>query len=555
MKQIFCVAILCTSLLSAHAQTSEKEVKSEIKAVTVFLKGAQVTRKANVTISSGNSELTFVGLSPQIDKNSIQVKGDNNFTITSVNHQMNYLDKGSTSPEVQRMEDTLQKLEFDLRLKSNLRKVFEEEKSMILSNKAIGGEEGVNIEDLIDLAGIYRSRIKEINAELVKSRKEEKELGTKVQKVRQQLRVIRGENRKNTSEVVVKISSKTKVTTNLEVSYLVYNAGWTPYYDVRSSDIDGPVELTYKGNVYQNSGNDWDNINITLSSGNPTQSGTLPTVNPWVLDYEENLRVNRWTGAVGNGVMLNSAYDQAAPVIEESIEEYDYEKKAVLKGYITAKQETSKSLANYTTVAQSNVNTEFKVKVPYSIPTDGIAYAVEIQKYDLPVKYLYYAAPKYDKDAFLLAKVSGWDEYNLLSGSAGIYYQGTFVGKSFINTNVTEDTLDISMGRDKSIVIDRKKIKDFNKTTTVGTSKKSTVGIEITVRNNKNKTIFMDIEDQVPISRVKEIEVELVESSDASFNESTGRLTWSVILGPGESRSFQFKYQVKYPKEQTIANL
>src|SRR5690606_14937029 len=116
---------------------------------------------------------------------------------------------------------------------------------------------------------------------------------------------------------------------------------------------------------------------------------------------------------------------------------------------------------------------EFKISLPYTIPSDGKKLSVEIQKYSLPVQYQYSSIPRMDQDAFLIARVSGWDEYYLLSGSANIYYQGTFVGSSYINTQTTQDTLIISLGRDNNIVVNRERVRDFGGTSFIGSNRKT----------------------------------------------------------------------------------
>ena len=206
-------------------------------------------------------------------------------------------------------------------------------------------------------------------------------------------------------------------------------------------------------------------------------------------------------------------------------------------------------------VSQGTVNTEFKIETPYTIASDGQYNAVEIQTHALPAEYEYYTAPKFEKAAFLLGKVTNWNELNLLSGKANIYYDGTFIGSSNIDADITKDTMELSLGRDPSVAVERKKIKDFCKNSVIGGSKKTTLGLEVTVRNGKSVPISIVVQDQIPISNTKEIEVTALETSGAKHNTETGLLEWVLELGPGESKSLIFKYQVKYPKSKTISNL
>lgn len=531
-----------TFILPAQAE-NEQDVASKIREVTVFRRGAQVTRKATVTIQKGRNELKFTELSPNIDPNSIQVKGNSKFTILSVNHRLNYLDLAASTEKQKETQRKLEDTQFDLEVVQSEMKVYAEERTMLQANQKIAGEdENLIIEDLMEMADYYRSRNKEIGYKILELQEKEKDLKKELTKLRRQLDELNYNKGVNTSEVTISMTAPARTSVQVEVSFLIAQAGWVPEYDIRSDDITGPVKLTYKGRVWQNSGYDWEKVKIKLNTGNPTQSNTQPDVFPWVLDFKVQ--------EIYRDIAMNTAYDYDEDRVA-AVEEVELEED--LNFFIPADDPTT--LANYTTLVTSGVNNEFEVDIPYSIPTDGQYYTVEVKKHQLPVNYQYYTAPKFDTDAFLIAKITGWEELSLLPANAHVYYQGTYVGKSFVNTQVTTDTLEVSLGRDQGIVVTRKKIKDFSKTTTVGSSRKTTVGMEISLRNGKNKSVVVKVVDQIPISQQKEIVVNTEETSGADYDEKTGRLEWEVTLGPGESRNLELKYSVKYPKDRTIPNL
>jgi len=543
MKYLITAIALFTAF-SGMATEDETPVKSKINEVTVFIQGAQVNRTASVSLKTGTNHVVFENLSPHIDPNSIQVQGDAKFTILSVNHRQNYLEEAAS---LQKTKDLLEKKEtlaLKISMRESMRRVYVEERSMILDNKKLSGkDESMLVEDLMELANFYRSRLKEIEFKILEIDQEIKLSSEEVVFINQQLNELNYKKGKNTGEVVIQVTSKSSSTVKMEISFLVKEAGWVPEYDVRSSDVGGPVTLTYKGRIWQNSGNDWDKIKIRLNTGNPSKNNTQPEVFPWVLDFQQQLFYSNMNS--------NASYDYATT-----------ETKGLVGGEGRKRDEerydtddVSLSLANYTSVTQGNVAAEFVVKVPYTIPSNGQQYAVEVQDFNLPVAYNYFAAPKVDNDAFLLARVTGWDELNLLSGTAHVYYQGTFVGNSYLNTATTNDTLDVSLGRDKGIVVNRKKVDDFSKTTISGGIRKTSVGIKIEVRNNKPVPVSITVEDQVPLTQQKEIEVDMLEEGGAVYNEQTGKLTWKIELQPGESKAMEFRYQVKYPKNQVIQNL
>lgn len=209
--------------------------------------------------------------------------------------------------------------------------------------------------------------------------------------------------------------------------------------------------------------------------------------------------------------------------------------------------ELSNDITN--TLKTTVANLEYVIEIPFTIPSDGEDYSIKIKDVSLPVNYVFNSIPKLDKDAFLTAEISNWTQLNLLSGKSSIYYQGTFTGESFIDANNANDTLNISLGRDKNTIVIREGNKQMIDKRIVGNTVKETIAWDITVRNNKSSKIKMVILDQFPVSEKKSIEVELLESSSANVNPKKGKLTWELQIEPNEKKVLSYKYSVKYPKD------
>ena len=203
-------------------------------------------------------------------------------------------------------------------------------------------------------------------------------------------------------------------------------------------------------------------------------------------------------------------------------------------------------------IKTSVTNLEYTIDVPYTIPSDGEDYSIKMKDVSVPVKYTYHAVPKLDEDAFLTAELTNWTALNLLPGKSNIYYQGTYIGESRIETEKASDTLSISLGRDRNIVVKREGNKELFDKRVVGNYIKETVGWNITVRNNKDAKINIVIEDQFPISERKSIEVDRIDYSGAKLNEKTGKLLWEMELNANEKKELKFNYLVKYPKFSNI---
>ncbi len=205
------------------------------------------------------------------------------------------------------------------------------------------------------------------------------------------------------------------------------------------------------------------------------------------------------------------------------------------------------------TLKETVANIEYAIEIPYTIPSDGEDYQIKIKESSVPVEYVYHAVPKLDRDVFLTAKIPDWTQLSLISGETSIYYQGTFVGQSAIDAQKSSDTLEISLGRDKGIIVTREGNKQLNDKKVSGNNFKETIGWDIAVKNNRNASIHIVVEDQYPLSERKSIEVELQNSSFAKVDEKTGKLEWSFVLEPNEKKMIGLQYTVKCPRYLNLA--
>ena len=222
----------------------------------------------------------------------------------------------------------------------------------------------------------------------------------------------------------------------------------------------------------------------------------------------------------------------------------------------TIAMQEMETVKDFITENSSRFIASFTIERPYSVPSDGKYHAAEIKRFTMNSEYVYFAAPKLDKDAFLVARTTGWGDVNLLPGEANVYFEGSFVGTTFVNTATTDDTLDVSLGRDKRIVITREKNKDVSGSTGIfGNSKSKQLSYTISLRNTRKEAVKLILEDQIPISNQKDIEVKVNELSGGEVNTTTGKVTWSLSLPPGEVVKKNISFNVKYPKDKTIGNL
>jgi uncharacterized protein (TIGR02231 family) len=227
--------------------------------------------------------------------------------------------------------------------------------------------------------------------------------------------------------------------------------------------------------------------------------------------------------------------------------------KIALRGISSLRNNDFKRAENsITTIGYQPTTTVYEIKEPYTILNDGKTYMADIDGYEVKAQYEYYAAPKIEADAFLTAKIIDWQELNLLPGEANIFFEGTFLGKSLLDVANAGDTLNLSLGKDKGVVVKRTLLKDFSSKRFIGSNKTDTRQYEIVVRNNKQQSINIVVEDQFPVSTQKEIEVQDRKYDGARLDDDTQKITWQMAVDTKKENKVNFKYEVKYPKDKVL---
>ncbi len=538
MKNTFrLLVILFAITFSAKAQEPIWISNSEVKEVKIYQSGAMVSRTAKATLSPGLQEIVLDGLSPYINPQSINLKGTGDATILAVSFQQNYLTEQKKSKEIINLEDDLDSLNNRLQQIKNRNVVLTEAQNLLLANKSIGGAtNGVVVDELELVLDYFLKKMNELKEEQLASIGKEKKLNDQIKKLQQQLNVIRQKQQQSTGNIIVKVNVNSKTNSNIEFSYVISNnVSWYSFYDIKVKDVNSPAELVYKAKVSQSTGEDWNQVKIGLSTGNPSIGNDRPQMSPWFLNFYVPMNQLQ-------GVRKDNQRMEQAPMMSSGEAASD-----------------ANSLKEMTTIPvmmnENQLSTSFDIQGAYSIPSDGQEYQIEVQKFTLKSTYNYVGLPKLDGDAFLTTSVTGWEELSLSPGGANIYFDGAFVGESFINPAETSDTLEISLGRDKRIVMKREKLKDISGNKFFGGNKERTLAFDISVKNGKKEAVTVVVYDQVPLSNQKDIEVKIEEMSAAQYNSETGEIKWTLTLAPGQTVKKRLAFKVKYPKDKQIMGL
>ncbi len=518
------ILLLSFLYLNTLAQT---EVTSKIETATVFQQGAQIIRTASVSLPKGETQLNFTALPRDLDPNSIILGGNGNLSVLSISHNPNYKATLDEHPDVQEIQKQLDKLQAQLTNIASAEHGLILEREVLEQSRQMGGTSGVTLNEIKAATDFARQR-REQNAREWYTLQNEKEALNKTQaSLQKQLNETRQRLQRISGEVLIKVVAETATNANFSLSYIVPNASWNSAYDARVDDLNKPVNLTHKANITQNTGEDWNNVNLILATGNPSASAQVPYMNTWFVNLN------------------NVAVQGNAPL-----------KMRNANTFAEADFRSSDDLERFTPqAAQLNQNLtqqEFAIQRKQNLKSSTTPVTVVLRELELPAKYEYHAKPRLDPDAFLVAKVYNWGKYDLLDGELSLFNNNTFVGKAFLSTDVPQDTLQLSLGRDKGIVLSRQRIYTKQEKTFFGNNRIDHYVWRIELRNNKKLPVSIVLRDQVPVSQSEEIKVSVKSVGGGEYDEKSGIIKWRLELSPGQQQNYEVAYEVKYPKEQRV---
>ena len=553
------ILIFGSFLFTAFFSTAtEKEIiKSSIYEVTVYAQGAQLFQKASYSIKPGITEVIIEGISPFIDAKSLQVKASGSVIILDSKYSLFYPKPEEINLEglplkirrdIQLLEDSLRNIGYDIQDVQDEIDVLLATKAILANNGAVRGQGKVNdsINLLKQTVDYYSVKMLEINKKLStlnrrKADKTDRKRGMDDRLLKlKKYQTNSGLNKEDQGpihRITVTLSSKEIVSGKLNISYLVANAGWIPMYDLRSDGLTSKLNLTYKAQVFQNTGLDWDNVKLSISTNNPYQNKTKPTLHPWYIDYY-TYRSNNYDNQIPQSMMKKDAAEKG----------YAYTNSITS----SAEEIQGQTSAEFVEVIRHLTSAEFKIDLPYSIKSDNEQHMVLIKIVDLDANYKYYSIPKLDNSTYLVAQLSKLDELGLVPAQANIFFDGSYVGETYIDPTTMDDTLNLSLGRDPNIIVKRTLVKKDSKEKIVGDKMEKTMSYSIEIKNLKATSIDLIIQDQLPITQNGDITIEQVDLGKGLFDARTGLMEWKMELKTKESKILNFSYKVKYNKDMNI---
>lgn len=547
MKQ-FAVLFLSLAFLSGQAQENKLNATSEVKKVTVFLTGAELSHQASVKLKKGKNTITFVGLSPGLDERSINLDpGTTDVNVLYINSHTNHLDEKKDTEKIRTLKDSLEFYQDKMTLLKLEQEALKTERSLLFKDQSIGGQAGVSIAEVEKSADFYRKRSNEINLLIFKNDKVKIKLEKERNKYSKQLYELDASVNPPTSDISVTLVANRDLEAPISFKYIIPTAGWTPKYDIRTEGTGSQVKLVYRAILFNNSGLDWKDIKIILSTASPDIGITMPELSKWYLGNEQipgpATEIAQYIQTQKGVRSDNSGGNEGQPSQEVNGKIYD----RIFGGATTEKQ---KNQVMFKQIEVDMLSTEYTIDQPYTVFSDSKPYTVDVLEKTVNATYEYRAIPALEKDVFLQARLALKDLPELVSGDASVYFGGSYIGKTFIKTIDLEDSLTVSLGRDKKIQMLRKESNQDYQRTIVGNYEKEVLKYETTIKNTRDVPVWLIIEDQVPVASNSDQEVSVNDVSGGTLDKPSGKVTWRYALAPGETKVIKLGYTTKYPKYQ-----
>lgn len=536
---------------------------SRIAAVTVYADRAVVTRNATLDLAAtGTVEVMFEKLPAALLDQSLQVsgRGTAQVTILDVAARTAYVDF-TPNDRVKALEDELRALAKQRRALDDRATVLKAQESTLgrLESAATSAPTKdsaprLSIEESAKLLVFLEEQRGKLLTENQSLATQLEDLAAKTDAAQRQLNELRGAGGRSYKTVTVRLDASTAGSLDLALTYAVPGASWTPSYDARVNSNEKSIALAYHGIVRQNTGEDWKDIALTLSTARPGLGGGAPETRPWVVDVYVPRPIPMAVDQDRAGVVELSAFEVSSGT--------SVGRQRGLPARPTSKAAADRPLPADVQIATATVDTaatsaSFKVSVPASVPSDNSPQKVPVSTTTLAANPEYLTTPKLQQAAFLTAKAVNSSDFPLLAGAMNVFLDGTFVATSTLRTVMPGEKFDLALGADEGISVKHKRVNRFTEDTGLTNSGKRVIyEYLLTIQNNKKTAARVVVADQIPLSRNEKVVVkQLVPEAKEVKPASDGALKWTLELKPAEKREITLKFSVDYPNDVQVTGV
>lgn len=495
--------------------------ETKLTAAAVYRNSCVVKRSGRVPLTAGTQKVCLGGLSASVDESSLRMSLPEGLSGSNV--QVEY-------PTNEQQEDTLREQTEQLAdLKSQIIRL---EKMAVLweANADFSRKESLAVEEMTAYLEKLPDRLAKISAELAAVKEKKAALEKELSKSKKKAAL---------PYVTAELTAEREGEYPVELSYLDHRAYWNPAYEIHAETENDALMLRLRAVISQHTDEDWENVKLTLYTGNPSASGSIPKLRPLHICFYVPRPAARRLAAFGG--MMKSAMS-----VEETINE-----DSLVLAEAAAPAMAMQEVANGSGEAvKGETMTEYELSGVWNIRSEQ-EILCDIRTDRLPCRYHAAAVPRLSDEVYLAAEVAAADLEDLKGTEAAVYLKGAFAGNVFLDPDMTKDTYDLSLGVDETVRVKRQQKKRYSSNVLLKGQKKTEYEYEITLTSRKDKDISVTVTDQIPVSDEKSIIVEPLELSGAEHEEATGLLRWNFPLAPAETKTLTLSYTVAWPKDKT----
>ncbi len=546
--------LLCACLypgIVLAAAPTRIPAQATISAVTVYQDRAQVTRSVTVALKPGSQIIAVEGLPVLLQDDSVRVdaKGTARATITGIEVKRSFLSQ-TADKRVKEIEAELKQLERKLGGLDARKAGLLAQKGFVDSIKVAWGE---RISQQLAIGKPTTAELNEamgfVGSNTVKVEDQQRDIEQEKQVIKEQMDALKrkrqeatGSYRKESKTVEVAVETAKEGKLTLDLSGVVNQATWEPGYDVRLAQDGASAELTYRAQVRQQTGEDWNNVPLTLSTARPASGGAPPTLYPWRISFYRPMPM-----AMPAAAPMRSYKKAAKPMMAENMKA-DMAMEEEAPAPEPAAFQTAQAAAEGTSIA-------FKIPKPVDIPSDNTRHSTVIALEKLPVSTEYGTVPKLSPVAYLTAELVNKAGWPLMPGTVKIFSGNTFVGSAEMKQVASGEKFTLPFGSDDQITVKREELKQHKEAGMFG---KNRMGYRstITVSNFRKEAQTVNVKDQLPLAGDSEIKISLEEATlPPTEKKDDGTLIWKMKLAAGEKKVISYEIVVEYPKDREVTGL
>lgn len=539
-------------------------VSSQVTDVTVYGDRAQVTRTAEVKLEQGINKLVFDNLPEAVDSRGIQVDGAGTATVLDVRFKTENFQEVPQEAWKELYDKQTELLEEEKVILQRVARLNEAKKFLKEISSRVTHtpeKEGVGVQLNPDgwneMLELYVSKNTDYDAGLLEAEKELKELREALKKVQADIRDAGADTRKKRRVVEVDLEAAKAGKAELKLAYIVRGPKWVPTYDIRVDTDSRQMEVKYFALVRQNTGENWGNVSLKLSTANPGLGGQHPELDPWRIKlYQPRAQSKSW-GLSRGGFYADKSVSTVNRMESDALYGEPLQGDVPLAAGVPLQAMADRE----TSVKRQGASVVFEVKGESEIASDNVEHRVAITSVELPSTFRYSAIPKIDPHAYLKAKAINNGGHPFLEGKANVFLDGSFVATSRMELVAPDEEFWVFLGADESMKVEHKLIKKYqSKEGFTGKEVRHTYEYLMTVKNTHAVPEEVVVWDQLPITGSEGLKVKLLEPKYSKDTETLKmddekRLSWFRTLKPGEEWEIPFSFHVEAPKGMQINGL